>query len=74
MQISRTRPRGIRAKVWAGLGVAMLLIVVTGAFSWSSTVGLVDNAQMVDHTHEVLGSLESIVSQLKDTETGNGAS
>jgi len=50
--------------------VALLLIAVTGAFSWSSTVNLVDNAQMVDHTHEVLENLERIVSQLKDAETG----
>lgn len=60
----------IRTKLAAAFGVALLFIAVTGAFSWSSTVKLVDNARMVDHTHEVLENLEDIVSQLKDAETG----
>ena len=54
----------------AAFGVALLLIVGTGAFTWSSTVDLVDNAHMVDHTHKVLENLEEIVSQLKDADAG----
>ena len=54
----------------AAFGVALLLIVVTGAFSWSSTVNLTDSSRMMDQTHEVLENLEKIVSQLKDAETG----
>ena len=50
--------------------MALLSIAVMGVFSWSSTNKLVDNAQRVDHTHEVLVNLERIISQLKDAETG----
>jgi CHASE3 domain sensor protein len=54
----------------SAFGVALLLIVGTGAFSWLSTETLVADAQLVDHTHEVIENLGSIVSQLKDAETG----
>ena len=60
----------IRTKLSAAFAVALLLILETGAYSWSSTASLVDNALLVDHTHEVLQNLEGIVSQLKDAETG----
>ena len=60
----------IRTKLAPAFGVALLLIAITGAFSWSSTVNLIDTAQMMDHTHDVLENLEKIVSQLKDAETG----
>ena len=60
----------IRTKLAVTFGIALLFLATTGAFSWSSTVNLVDNAEMVDHTHEVLSNLEKILSQLKDAETG----
>ena len=59
-----------RIKFAAAFGLALLLFGLTGAFSWLSMVNLVDDAQMVAHTHEVLENLERIVSQLKDAETG----
>lgn len=60
----------IKTKLAAGFGIALILIAFMAFFSWTSTVNLVNNAQMVDHTHQVLESLENIVSQLKDIETG----
>ena len=48
----------------------MPLMAVMGAVSLNSTVKLVDASSMVDHTHEVIGGLERMVSRLKDAETG----
>ena len=59
-----------KIKLSAAFAVALLLIIGTGIFSWSSTATLVGDAEMVSHTHEVIQHLEHIVSQLKDAETG----
>ena len=60
----------IKLRLIAGFGVALLLMGVVGAVSFSSTVSLVDSSGKVDHTHEVIGGLERMMSWLKDAETG----
>ena len=58
------------SKFTLGFFVAFLFIIGTGVITWVSITRLVDDSRLVNHTHEVLGNLERIVSQLKDTETG----
>jgi PAS domain S-box-containing protein len=56
-------------KITAGF-VAAALILIVGAFSWRSTRQTFAAASWVAHTHEVLTSLENVLSDLVDTETG----
>jgi methyl-accepting chemotaxis protein len=57
-------------KIGAGFGIALAILVVIGAVSYRSTVKLTETAQWVAHTHEVLERLESVLSGMKDAETG----
>ena len=60
----------IRSKLMGGFGVGLAIMLIIGVVTYISTVSLVNNSNMVDHTHEVLKGLDSIVSYLKDSETG----
>ncbi|MDP6513725.1 MAG: CHASE3 domain-containing protein, partial [SAR202 cluster bacterium] len=60
----------IRSKLLGGFGVGLVIMLIVGVVTYISTVSLVNNSNMVDHTHEVLKGLDSIVSYLKDSETG----
>ena len=57
-------------KIGAGFTLALTLMAVIGTVSYRNTVQLVDTAAWVSHTHEVLESLESVLSHLRDAETG----
>lgn len=61
-------------KIGAGFTLALTLMAVIGTVSYRNTVQLVDTAAWVSHTHEVLESLESVLSHLRDAETGQGVS
>ena len=56
-------------KVTAGF-VAAALILVVGALSWWSTRQTFAAASWVAHTHEVITSLENVLADLVDVETG----
>ncbi len=60
----------IRSKLMGGFGVGLVIMLIVGVVTYVSTVSLVNNSDMVAHTHEVLKGLDSIVSYLKDSETG----
>jgi len=60
----------IGKKIGAGFSLALVAIVIIGAVSYWSTAKLTSTAEWVQHTHQVLAGLESILSSLKDTETG----
>ncbi|QEL16619.1 methyl-accepting chemotaxis protein [Limnoglobus roseus] len=57
-------------KLAAGFAVALTALLVVGAVSYRSMSQLIENAAWVAHTHEVLQELESLLSLLKDAETG----
>jgi CHASE3 domain sensor protein len=57
-------------KYTVGLIIGFILLVGTGMFTLVSITNLVGDSRLVNHTHEVLENLEDILSQLKDTETG----
>ncbi|MBI3805351.1 MAG: PAS domain S-box protein [Nitrospirae bacterium] len=53
-----------------GLGLTVLIFIVTTAVSHRSTVRLSATAEWVSHTRQVLEQIEALFSTLKDAETG----
>lgn len=60
----------IGRRLAAGFAVPLALMAGIGAVSFTNTQHLVKTSDMVEHTHEVLGSTDGILSSLKDAETG----
>jgi methyl-accepting chemotaxis protein len=60
----------VGTKIGAGFALALAILVIVGAVSWRSTVMLNETAERVSHTHQVLTTLEDVVSTMKDAETG----
>jgi methyl-accepting chemotaxis protein len=60
----------IGKKILIGFSVSLAAVVIGGILSWWSTMRMIASARLVTHTHEVLTNLELLLSQLKDTETG----
>ena len=54
----------------AGFGLALTILIIIGSVSYRSMATLLETANSVTHTHEVLTKLESVISLLKDVETG----
>lgn len=53
-----------------GFGLTLAVLVVGGVLGYANVHRLAENEGMVAHTHEVIGELESLLSRLKDAETG----
>jgi methyl-accepting chemotaxis protein len=60
----------IGSKIASGFGLALAVLMVVGAVSYNSTSKLIDSAEWVRHTHEVLNGLDEVLSAFKDAETG----
>jgi methyl-accepting chemotaxis protein len=60
----------VAKKIAAGYALALLLLFVIGGIAYQSFNVLAETGGMVAHTHEVLEKLESVLSLLKDAETG----
>jgi methyl-accepting chemotaxis protein len=60
----------IGSKIGSGFGLALAALMVVGAVSFNSTAKLIDSAEWVRHTHEVINGLDEVVSAVKDAETG----
>jgi PAS domain S-box-containing protein len=56
-------------KVRLGFAFALICLAVVGTVSYRSVVLLVQSAAGVEHTHEVLGSLELLLTAATDSET-----
>jgi methyl-accepting chemotaxis protein len=57
-------------KIGTGFGLALAILVIVGSVAYRSIEKLADTAEWVDHTQQVLVSLESVLSTMKDAETG----
>jgi PAS domain S-box-containing protein len=70
---SRARTEGdlisTERKVGFGFAFALACLVVVGVVSYLSVVRLNEDAAWVEHTHEVLGRLDSLLAALIDSET-----
>jgi methyl-accepting chemotaxis protein len=60
----------IGKKIGSGFGLALVSLMVVGAVSYDSTRKLIDSAEWVRHTHEVLDGLDELMSGMEDAETG----
>jgi methyl-accepting chemotaxis protein len=60
----------IGKKIVAGYALALVVLVVLGGLAYWSTSRLIENNRQVEHTHKVLNGLETLLSLLKDAETG----
>lgn len=60
----------IGKKIGSGFGFALLALIIVGAVSYDSTIKLIESAEWVRHTHEVLNGLEGVVSGVNEAETG----
>ncbi len=60
----------VGTKIGAGFTLALAILVTISGVSYRSSTELVATANWVTHTHKVLEDLESLLSALKDAETG----
>jgi signal transduction histidine kinase/DNA-binding response OmpR family regulator len=59
----------IGARIAAGFALALLLPLLLGVLTYRNTRVMVQNAQWVSHTHQVLQALESVSADITDTES-----
>lgn len=57
-------------KIATGFGLSLALFVIVGAVSLRSTHRLIDAAELRAHTHQVISSIDEVLSLMKDVETG----
>ena len=57
-------------RIATGFGLTSAILLLVGGFSYHSINQLIKASRLVAHTHEVLEDLESVISGLKDVETG----
>src|SRR5438445_2413113 len=60
----------IGAKIGASFGGGLTLLLAVGAVSYNSISKLIDSANWVTHTHQVLSGLDEAFGSLRDAETG----
>lgn len=58
------------AELYIGIAAVLLLIVASGVVSYLNTRTLKLDAQQITHSHEVLSTLDELLSLTKDAETG----
>lgn len=60
----------IGKKIGSSFALASIALAIVGAVSYASTSKLIESAEWVRHTHEVLDGVDEILSRMKDAETG----
>lgn len=68
--LSSVNGMNIQTKILLGFAISMMSLFIVGLTGYRTTQNLVETADWVAHTHEVKTLIESVVSQLKDSETG----
>jgi CHASE3 domain sensor protein len=53
-----------------GFGLSLLLLVISSIVSYISITNLLNSSELVDHSSQVIQSLETVISTMKDAETG----
>ncbi|WP_316810585.1 response regulator [Pedobacter heparinus] len=62
--------RTIKNNLRIGLGLSLLILFITSLASYLSIKSLIQSADMVQHSNEVMTKLDGVISILKDAETG----
>ncbi len=60
----------IRNKMFLGNSVSLILVVILGVFTYSTTKSLLKSSGMVDHTHVVIENAMDILGAAVNMETG----
>jgi len=60
-------------KIVAGFGLASVILVVIGVVSYENIRGSTNNRSIVKNTYKKIQSLDEVVSQIKDAETGQNS-
>jgi PAS domain S-box-containing protein len=64
------RPRGMDVRLAAAIGVTFGALLLLVSATWMNTTQLIQEAQWVDHTKDVLAELESVQASITEGETG----
>lgn len=57
------------ARLAAAIGVTFGALLILVSVTWVNTSRLIEDARLVDHTKDVIGELEAVLSAIKDGET-----
>ena len=60
----------VGTKIGAGYALALAVLVILGVSAYWNITGLIEAARLKTHTYDVLRNLESVLSTLKDAESG----
>ncbi|RZK14528.1 MAG: histidine kinase, partial [Flavobacterium sp.] len=60
----------LKSNLRIGLGLSLLILFITSLASFISIKNLIRSSDMVSHSNEMITKLESVISTLKDAETG----
>jgi PAS domain S-box-containing protein len=62
-------PLSLRNKINIPIGLALAILAIVGVVSYQSVTRLDDSANWVDHTHEVLGTIEAVKANIEDAKS-----
>ncbi len=60
----------LKTNLRLGLGLSLILLILSSLASYISIHNLIKNADLVEHSNKVISNLENAISTLKDAETG----
>ena len=62
--------QSFKSNLRLGLGLSLVLLVISSLASYISIKNLIKNSELVSHTNGVINNVNQIISYLKDAETG----
>ncbi len=62
-------PLSLRNKINIPIGLVLAILAIVGMVSYHSVTRLDDSAQWVDHTHEVVGTIEAVKATIEDAKS-----
>ncbi len=60
----------LKTNLRLGLGLSLILLILSSLASYISIKNLIKNADLVAHSNEIMNGLDNAISNLKDAETG----
>ncbi len=60
----------LKTNLRLGLGLSLILLILSSLASYISINHLIKNAELVSHSNEIMNGLDNAISTLKDAETG----
>lgn len=66
----QNKQKSLKRNLRGGLGLSLLILFISSLASYNSIRSLITSSDLVQHSNEVISSLEETISTLKDAETG----